>query len=58
MITKENINCLAEKFENEDFIWNDPVQFPHRFSKKEDIEIAGFIASLVAYGKRELYFKL
>lgn len=57
MITKENIDCLAEKFENEDFIWNDPVQFPHRFSKKEDIEIAGFIASLVAYGKRELFIK-
>ncbi|MCW3124623.1 MAG: hypothetical protein JWO03_281 [Bacteroidetes bacterium] len=34
------------------FIDNDPVQIPHRFSKKQDIEIAGFIAATLSWGQR------
>lgn len=30
----------------------DPIQVPHRFKKKEDIEIAGFIAATLAWGQR------
>jgi len=48
---------LTQKYETKDFIKNDPVQFPHRFKRKEDIEIAGFIASLFAYGKREVFIQ-
>lgn len=57
MITKTEIDALAAKFETKDFIKDDPIQFPHRFTEKKDIEIAGFIASLVAYGKREMFIK-
>lgn len=57
MITKIEIDKLAEKYETIEFIKNDPVQFPHRFTEKNDIEIAGFIASLVAYGRREVFIK-
>ncbi|AEF81531.1 TIGR02757 family protein [Leadbettera azotonutricia] len=35
----------------------DPVQFPHRFSKREDIEIAAFLASAIAWGRRDLIIK-
>ena len=35
-----------------DFIPNDPILIPHRFSKKEDIEIAGFLAATIAWGQR------
>ena len=49
MITKAEIDKLVETYENADFIKDDPVRMPHRFSSKKDIEIAGFIASLVAY---------
>ena len=35
-----------------DFIETDPVQIPHRFSRKEDIEIAGFLAATIAWGQR------
>ncbi len=35
-----------------DFIPHDPIQIPHRFSKKEDIEIAGFLAATIAWGQR------
>lgn len=39
---------------NIDFILKDPIQIPHKFSKKEDIEISGFLTSIVAFGKREI----
>ena len=48
MITKSEIDKLVEKYENIDFIKDDPVRIPNRFSEKKDIEVAGFIASLVA----------
>lgn len=46
---------LAQRYETEDFIKDDPVQFPHRYAKAEDIEIAGFIASIFAYGNRKAF---
>lgn len=36
-----------------DFIDSDPLQIPKAFSKKEDIEIAGFIAATIAWGQRK-----
>lgn len=53
--TKEYLDALVREYETADFIKDDPVQFPRRFVKKEDIEIAGFIASIFAYGKREAF---
>ena len=57
MITKTEIDNLVTKYETIDFIKNDPVKFPKKFKSKEDIEIAGFIASLVAYGRRDFFIK-
>ena len=57
MITKLELNNLVKKYENEDFIKDDPVQFVHRFEAKEDKELAGFIASLFAYGNRKMFIK-
>jgi uncharacterized protein (TIGR02757 family) len=34
------------------FIPSDPISIPHRFSKKQDIEIAGFFAATLAWGRR------
>jgi uncharacterized protein (TIGR02757 family) len=34
------------------FIPADPISIPHRFSKKQDIEIAGFFAATLAWGIR------
>ncbi len=57
MITKLEIDALAEKYETVDFIKDDPVRVPHRFNDIKDIELAGFIASLVAYGRRDVFIK-
>jgi len=46
---------LEEKvlfYNQSSFIENDPVCIPHLFSKKEDIEIAGFLAATLAWGQR------
>ena len=52
---KDKLNNLVLKYETLDFVKTDPIQFPHRFKEKTDIEIAAFISSLFAFGKRELF---
>ena len=57
MITKTELDKLAEKYESPDFIKDDPIQFLYKFRTKEDIELAGFLASMFAYGNRKLFIK-
>ena len=40
-----------------DFIESDPVQIPHLFTQKEDIEIAGFLNTTIAWGNRKMIIK-
>ncbi len=54
---KDLLDKLAKKYETKEFIKDDPIQFPHRYKNREDIEIAGFLASLFAYGRRELFIE-
>jgi len=42
----------ARTFESSHFLEQDPIQIPHRFDKKEDIEIAGFLIATIAWGNR------
>ncbi len=39
------------------FIESDPIQVPHLFSKKEDIEIAGFLTAIISWGNRKMIIK-
>jgi uncharacterized protein (TIGR02757 family) len=41
-----------DKFNRVSFIEFDPISIPHLFSKPQDIEIAGFLASTIAWGQR------
>lgn len=54
---KNLLDKLADNYETSEFIKDDPIQFPHRYNKREDIEIAGFLSSLFAYGKREVFIQ-
>ena len=54
---KETLDSLAKKYETKDFIKDDPVQFIHLFKERGDIEAAGFLAALFAFGKREVFIK-
>lgn len=47
------LDAKAEEFNNTSFIESDPVSIPHLFSKKQDIEIAGLFAAVLAWGQRK-----
>ena len=57
MITKSELDELVQKYETKEFFYDDPIGIPNRFEDKKDKEIAGFIASLTAYGRREVFIK-
>lgn len=54
---KNKLDNLVKKYETKDFINSDPIQFPHRYKAKNDIELASFISALFAFGKREMFIK-
>tara|TARA_R110002124_G_scaffold138576_6_gene302280 strand:+ start:227402 stop:228166 length:765 start_codon:yes stop_codon:yes gene_type:complete len=56
MNRKELKDFLDEKallYNNVDFIESDPIQIPHRYTKKEDIEISGFLVATISWGNRK-----
>ena len=40
-----------------DFIPHDPVQFPHRYTRKQDIEISGLLTAIMSFGNRKQILK-
>lgn len=54
---KDFLNFKAEFYENPKFIEDDPIQIPHHFQKKEDIEIIAFLVSTIAWGNRKSIIK-
>lgn len=44
----------ARRINRPEFIGNDPVQFPRRFSRLQDIEIVAFLSAIIAWGKRTM----
>lgn len=57
MSLKQQLDELVLKYETKDFIKDDPIQFPHRFKEIKDIELAGFIASVFAFGNRKVFIR-
>lgn len=54
---KEFLDEKADLYNRPSFIEHDPVSIPHRFSKKEDIEISGFLAATIAWGNRTMILR-
>lgn len=50
---KDFLDFKAEQYENLAFLDLDPIQIPHKFSSKEDIEIIGFLIATIAWGNRK-----
>lgn len=50
---KSFLDEKADHYNRPFFVESDPIQIPHRFSLKEDIEIAGFLAATIAWGNRK-----
>lgn len=54
---KEFLEEKVALYNNSRFIETDPIQIPHLFSLKEDIEIAGFLVATIAWGNRKSIIK-
>ncbi len=61
MLTKNDLKAfLNEKhdlYNRPSFIESDPIQIPHKFTKKEDIEIIAFLTSTIAWGSRKMIIR-
>ncbi len=49
---RQFLDSKVEHFNQPAFIADDPISVPHLFTKKQDIEIAGFFAAIFAWGNR------
>ena len=51
---KEFLDEKVVLYNNCNFIDSDPVQIPHLYALKEDIEISGFLAATISWGNRKM----
>ena len=54
---KDFLDSKVEQYNNPRFIETDPIQIPHQFTLKEDIEIAGFLTATISWGNRKSIIK-
>ena len=54
---KELLDEYYDLFNRPSFIESDPVQVPHSFSRREDVEISGFLTSAIAWGQRPVIIR-
>jgi len=54
---KELLELKSAEFNSHDFIATDPIQIPHQFSEKKDIEIIGLLVALIAWGNRTMIIR-
>ena len=53
ILLKEFLDEKVALYNQPEFIETDPIQIPHSFSHKEDIEIASFLVATIAWGNRK-----
>ena len=51
---KELLEEKVFEYNNPKFIESDPIQVPHRYNLKEDIEISAFLTATIAWGNRKM----
>src|ERR1039458_2561987 len=49
---KDFLDSKVALYNHPSFIEKDPISIPHSFTKKQDIEIAGLFAAVLAWGNR------
>jgi len=47
------LDSKVQEYNHIDFISTDPVQVPHRYLRKEDIEISAFLTATISWGQRK-----
>ncbi|GAB3549208.1 TIGR02757 family protein [Spirosoma fluminis] len=56
-LLKDFLDHKADQYNRPFFIERDPISIPHQFSRKQDIEIMGFWAAVLAWGQRPVILK-
>ncbi|WP_396173886.1 TIGR02757 family protein [Flavobacterium sp.] len=51
---KDFLDEKVDLYNHPNFIESDPIQIPHLYSLKKDIEIAGFLSATIAWGNRKM----
>ncbi len=51
------LNAKADQYNRPSFIERDPISIPHQFNRRQDIEIMGFWAAVLAWGQRPVILK-
>lgn len=51
------LRLWAKQYHTRDFINSDPVQFPHRYRERQDIEISGLLTAILSFGNRRQILK-
>ena len=54
---KEFLDSKYVQYNQKKFIESDPIQVPHNFTSKEDIEISSFLTATIAWGQRKTIIK-
>lgn len=54
---KEFLDNKFEQYNQKSFIESDPIQVPHKYKLKQDVEIAAFLTSTIAWGQRKTIIK-
>jgi uncharacterized protein (TIGR02757 family) len=54
---KEFLDEKVVLYNHPNFIESDPIQIPHRYQLKEDIEISGFLSATISWGNRKMIIK-
>ncbi len=56
-MVKDLLDELYERYNNPEFVADDPISVPHRYERREDREIAGFLSATIAWGNRKAIVK-
>lgn len=54
---KEFLDAKVIQYNRPQFLDSDPIQIPHQFNKKEDVEISAFLTATIAWGNRKSIIK-
>ncbi len=53
----ELLNKKVKEYNKPKFIETDPISIPHQFSRQKDIEISGYLTSIISWGRRPAILK-
>jgi uncharacterized protein (TIGR02757 family) len=54
---KDFLDYKVEEYNKQSFIETDPISIPHRYTRKEDIEVAAFLTATISWGNRKAILK-